>query len=108
MSPRLLYLLHWQAGSLLLGPPSRASKGVSWRNSTVTSYLVTEGHENSETGQVSGTAYRVSLVRLYQSTAVLGPAVSLICAFPVDAEDLVPGIHLKIEQAHHVPWEGQL
>ena len=68
-----------------------------------------QGHENSETGQVSGAAYRVSLVHLFQSTAILGPAAALLCAFPVDAEDLDPGLHLKIEQAHHViPWEGQL
>ena len=69
-----------------------------------------QGHENSKTGQVSGAAYRVSLVRLFQSTAILGPAAALLCVFPVDAEGLLdPGLHLKIEQAPHVvPWEGQL
>ena len=69
-----------------------------------------KGHENSETGQVSGAAYRVSLVHLSQSTAILGPAAALLFVFPVDAEGLLdPGLHLKIEQAPHViPWEGQL
>lgn len=74
------------------------------------SYLCVEGHEDSETGQVSAIAYTVSLVCLYQETALRGPVAALLCTFPVDAEELFDtGLYLKIEQAPHVlPWEGLL
>ena len=94
----------------IYGHLSRASKRISLRNSMFTSYLSVEGHEDGETGQVSTTAYTVSLVCLYQETALHGPVAALLCTFPVDAEDLFDtGLYLKIEQVHHVlPWEGRL
>lgn len=69
----------------------------------LTSYLAGEGHEDSETGQVSASAYGVTLVHLNQEAAVPGPVAVLPTALPEDTEDLLAqGLHLKIEWARWV------
>lgn len=75
-----------------------------------TSYLAVEGHEDSETGQMGGATCGVSFICLHQDTALCRPVAALLCAFPVDAEDLFDTrFHLKREQARRVlPREGQL
>lgn len=64
------------------------------------SYLASDGHEDSETGQVSAVAHGVTLVHLVQCAALPGPVAALLRAFPEDAHDvLVRVFHLKTERA---------
>lgn len=67
------------------------------------SYLAGEGHEDSESGEVGAFARGVTLVYLYQETAVPGPVGTLLHAFPEDTKGLfAQRLHLKIEWAHGV------
>lgn len=67
------------------------------------SYLAGEGHKDSESGQVGTFAHSVTLVHLYQETAIPGPVATLLRAFPEDTKGVfAQGLHLKIEWAHCV------
>lgn len=67
------------------------------------SYLAGEGHEDSETGQVSAIARDVTLVHLFQGAAVPGPVAALLRGFPEDTHDVFArGLHQKTERAYCV------